>query len=456
MPGPTVPFPAPRNLSRRRLLQGGLGAAAALGAGALAGCAGLTGKADSGSGSGSGSGSSGGSAQLTFVNWSGDTEKQAFDKLIADFHTQNPNITVKTETVPYDSIQTNLDSRFQAGNPPDLFRVSYIDIGQYTSQDVLLDVSSTFDQAKIDAFVPGLWQGVVYDGKPYGVPHQIDTTAILYRKDAFEAAGLTAPTSLDDAWTWDQFAQAAEKLTKVVKGNQTPFIYDWQQAGAYRWLSWLFQAGGNLLGDDLKTPAVDSDAGRKAVQFTQSFFTNKWVARSSSVKSSTYPDSAFIAGTVAMAFAGDFLIPTIDSGVKKKFEYGAMPMPRDTNAASDLGGNAIVASKDGKNTEAAAKFLDFIVSEQQQKTYCEATGQLPTLKSLTSAKLDFAVRPDLMETFVQQATTITPEQVKQVTVPQFGKINAGMLDALESAFLGGATPAATTAALASVVQKAGA
>ena len=165
----------------------------------------------------------------------------------------------------------------------------------------------------------------------------------------------------------------------MVKGNQSPFIYDWQQAGAYRWLNWLFQAGGNLLGADLKSPAVDSDAGRKAVQVTQSFFTNKWVARSTSVTSGTYPDSAFIAGTVAMAFAGDFLIPTIESGVKKKFEYGALPMPKETTAASDLGGNAIVAAKDGKHTDTAAKFLAFIVSEQQQKTFCEATGELPTL-----------------------------------------------------------------------------
>ena len=217
------------------------------------------------------SGSAGGKkATLTFVNWSGDTEKKAFDDVIAAFQKENPNITVKTDTVPYASVATNIDSRFQAGNPPDLFRVSYIDIGQYTSQDVLLDVSGTFDQAKIDAFVPGLWEGIVYDGKPYGVPHQIDCTAILYRKDAFEAAGITnVPTTLEEAWTWEEFADVADKLKGVVKARQYPFIYDWQAAGAYRWLSWLFQAGGNLLGPDLKAPAIDSDAGRKAVEFTR-------------------------------------------------------------------------------------------------------------------------------------------------------------------------------------------
>jgi multiple sugar transport system substrate-binding protein len=439
-------------LSRRQMLQGAVGIGAAAG---LSGCAGLTGKkaADAPASQGAG----GQPVTLTFVNWSGDAEKKAFDALIAAFHKENPDITVKTDTVPYASVATNLDSRFQAQNPPDLFRVSYIDIGQYTSQGVLLDVSSTFDQAKIDAFEPGLWQGVVFDGKPYGVPHQIDTTAILYRKDAFEAAGITkVPTTLDEAWTWEEFAANAEKLKGVVKGKQTAFIYDWQAAGAYRWLSWLFQAGGTLLADDLKSPGIDTDQGRKAVDFTKSFFTKGWVAKNTSVKSATYPDGVFIAGSVAMAFAGDFLVPFIDTNVKKKFEFGSMPQPRDQNAATDLGGNAIVAAKDGKNPEAAAKFLEFIVREDQMKTFCEATGELPTLKSLTNAKLDFQVRPDLMETFVQQAKTLTPEQVKQVTVPQFAKLNAALQEELERAFLGNRSAADTTAALASAVKKAAA
>lgn len=435
-------------ITRRQVVQGGLGLGAAA---TLSGCAGLTGQKSPEAPSGAAADQK---VTLTFVNWSGDAEKKAFDALIAAFQKENPNITVKTDTVPYASVQTNLDTRFQAGNPPDLFRVSYIDIGQYTSQGVLLDVSSIFDQAKADTFVPGLWQGVVYDGKPYGVPHQIDCTAVLYRKDAFQAAGITAPTTLDDAWTWDEFAANSRKLKGVLKGKQTPFIYDWQAAGAYRWLSWLFQAGGNLLAEDLKTPAIESAEGRRAVDFTKSFFSEGWVAKNTSVKSSTYPDGVFIAGSVAMAFAGSFLVPFIDTNVKKKFEFASMPMPRDKQAATDLGGNAVVAAKDGKNTEAALKFMEFIVREDQMKTFCEATGQLPTLKSLTDAKLDFQVRPDLMETYVQQAKTLTPQQVAQVTVPQFARLNAALQEELEKAFLGGRSAADTTAGIAAAVKKA--
>jgi multiple sugar transport system substrate-binding protein len=434
-------------LNRRQVLAGGLGLGAAVG---LSACSGLTSKAGDSAPSSSASGG-GGPVELTFVNWSGDAEKAAFDAVIASFQQANPGITIKTDTVPYASVQTNLDTRFQAGNPPDLFRVSYIDMGQYTSQGVLLDLSASLDA---NAFEPGLFQAVVADGKPYGVPHQIDTTAIIYRKDAFEAAGLTAPTTLEEAWTWEQFTEASNKLAAITKKGQSPFIYDWQSAGAYRWLTWLFEAGGALLGPDLKSAAIDSDAGRKAVDFTKGFFDKGWVAKNTSVKSTTYPDAAFISGTVAMAFAGSFLVPGIDTGVKKKFEYGAMPQPRDVAASTDLGGNAVVAPKDGKNTEAAAKFLSYLVTEDAMRTYCQATNELPTLKSLTSAQLDFDIRPDLMAPFVLQAKTLAPAQVSQVTVPQFADLNLALQNELEKAFLGGRSAADTTAALAAAVQKA--
>ena len=166
----------------------------------------------------------------------------------------------------------------------------------------------------------------------------------------------------------------ADKLVGVVKGKQSPFIYDWQSAGAYRWLSWLFQAGGSLLAEDLKAPAIDSDEGRQAVEFTQSFFTKKLGGPQHLGEELDLPDSAFIAGTVAMAFAGDFLIPSIETSIGQKVEYGAFPMPRDKIAASDLGGNAIVAAKEGKNTEAAAKFLPV---HRARRTRCVPSARPP-------------------------------------------------------------------------------
>lgn len=437
-----------RTPDRRRFLAGALGGVAAFG---MAGCGGFTKSSGSGGGGTGGGASSGSSTTLTFVNWSGakgDAEFDAYARIIQRFQAANPGVTIKQQSVPYAQVSQIVDSQLQANTPPDLFRVSYIDIGLYTSQGVLQDLSATFSDADAEQFTPALWEAVKSGGKPYGVPQEVDTTALLYNKQAFAAAGITnVPTTLADAWSWDEFAAAAGKLKKTVKGNQYPFVYDWQSAGAYRWLTWLYEAGGSMLDADRKKPAIESDAGRRALDFTKSFFTRGWVPRNTSVKSSTYPDALFAAGTVAMAFAGDFLLPSIEPDVKGKFTYGVMPQPKAEKASSDLGGNAVVATKGGKNPELAAKFLKFLVSPENMTDFCAATTQLPTLTSLSGPAVKYSVRPDLMPTFVEQSTTLAPEQVAEVTVPQFGDINTVLQNELEAAFLQNRSTDATLAAL---------
>ena len=457
-------------VSRRTLLTAAATTAAGLG---LAGCNGLSKSSNSDSGSGSGSGSSssaspgastssgsgGGSApvQLEFLNWSSshtDPEYIGFQKVIDAFHVANPDITVTQKAVPYASVETTIDARLQAGSPPDLFRVSYIDIGLYSSKDVLYDLSSTFTAAEVKEFIPAFWSAVSYNGKPYGVPHQTDTTAVAYRKDAMAAAGITnLPTSIDDAWTWDEFNTNAAKLKKTITAkNQYPFAYDWQQAGAYRWLTWLYAANGTMLDPTKTKGAMDSAAGLEALNYTKNFFTQGWVPKNTSVKSTTYTDTAFIAGTVAMAFVGDFLVSEIASGVK--FDWAVMPQPKGKSASSDLGGNAVVAAKSGKNPEAAAKFLKFLASAQQMEAFCALTNELPTLTSLVGADIPFAVEKSLMSTFVEQATTLTPAQVGEVTIPAFGQINTILANGLESVFLSGADPKGALSSMDGLITKA--
>ncbi|MCM3523376.1 hypothetical protein, partial [Curtobacterium sp. P97] len=80
--------------------------------------------------------------------------------------------------------------------------------------------------------------------------------------------------------------------------------------------------------------------------------------------------------------------------------------------------------------------------------FCEQATVLPTRTALLGERLDYAVRPDLMELFVEQATTITPQLSAQVTVPQFNAVNASIVDRLEQAFLAGDDPGRVLADLA--------
>ncbi|MFD3443101.1 ABC transporter substrate-binding protein [Microbacteriaceae bacterium 4G12] len=414
--------------------RGFLGAAGAFAAtGLLAGCAGFSKPA-----------SSSGADQLSFTTWGSEAEEAGFRAGIAAFEKANPGAKVTLNLVPYEQMFENIDAQLQSGTAPDVFRVDYGNLGVYSSQDQLLDLSSYFDDSASDAFIPAFWRAVQFDGTPFGVPHQTDTSAVLYNRAAFEAAGITSvPDTLESAWTWQEFDQVAQQLRDQLPADRYPFAYNWQQAGVTRWLSWLFQAGGRYLEDDLKTPAIDSPEGRAALDFTKSFFTKNFVPANSSVKSSTYASDSFYSETSAMLFAGNFLLPDVDS--LAEFEWGATYMPRNARGASDLGGNALVATASTEKADLAAEFLAFMVSEDQMRNFCAATTELPTLQSLVGTDIEFATRPDVMPIFVEQATTIEESDVAQLASPNMAAINTVLSDQLELAFTQGQSTEETLA-----------
>jgi multiple sugar transport system substrate-binding protein len=391
--------------------------------------------------------------QLTFAFWGGSAgETAGFTNAKKKFEAANPGATINLKVAPYDSFFSGIDRGIQSGNAPDLFRVDYTTIGKYSKAGVLLDVSPYFTASEVDNFLPALWDAIKYNGVPYGVPHQTDTTCIVYNKKAFADAGITSvPDSLQNAWSWEEFSAVSDKLRKSLPSNKFPFAYDWTQAGAFRWLSFLYQAGGTLLTPDLSKCALPSDAGTKALDFTKSFFDKKWVPANNTIKTSVYSDNFFLNQTVPMTFIGDFLVPELadpKTGYKGG-EWGATYMPQDQGAASDLGGNAIVALKSTKNPDLAAAFLKFLVSEDIMKYFCEQAVELPTLKSLASSSLNYAYRPDVVKICAQQATTISDTVVKECTTSAFATINTVLQDQLELAFHG----QPTSATLSSIATK---
>ncbi len=437
-----MPAPLPRHRPSRRsfLTALGAGGGAALAGGALAGC-------------GSGSGSSGGGDALTMLIWATDAELAVFQQL-ADAFREESGVTVELENLPYDQILTTVDSRLQSGSPPDLFRVSYIDIGAYTSVGALADLTDLLPDGFADEFTPGLWSAVLDGEKPVGVPHHTDVTALVYNIPAFAAAGITeVPTTLDAAWTWEEWTTILGQV-KAANPDGFPLAVNWQAAGAYRWLSFLTQAGGAVYGDDGTSVTIASDEGARALEYCQGLYTAGLHDPSFLVQAANYPDETFPSGKLKSIYAGDFLLPSLTETVTD-FDFGATFLPRDAQAATDLGGNAVVVPADSPNLEAAAQFAAFLANRENMQLFCEQTTVLPTRTDLTGADLTYAVRPDLMPVFVEQATTIPESLVIASTSPQFSGINAALQQELEACFGGGQGVDETLQKLQSAIEELG-
>lgn len=440
------------NFNRRQFLRAaGMTAAGAAAASALAACGG----GDAGTSAPAAAASAGAATgDLTFSVWGSDAEMAAFNTVARAFEKANPGVKVKVEQLPYDQMRTTLDARLQSGQGPDLFRVTYNDIGIYSSQGVLADLSATIG-ADSAQFIDALWAGVQYEGKPYGVPHHTDTSAILYNKAHFAKAGITdVPTTLDTAWTWEQFLEVAEKLNAAGTGATAAFGVNWQQYGAYRWFNWLWQAGGKALGPDGKSVVFDSPQARQTLEFTKSFYDKGLMPKNMMVKTANSPDLVFGSGKISMAFVGDFLLPDI-SNTAKGIEIGATFLPKGpAGAAADLGGNAVAVTTQSKAPEAAAAFAKFLAEPANMQLFCEQTTVLPARKDLAGATLNYAVSPDLMPVFQQQATTMPADLVQFVTLPGFSGVNDALVQNLEGYFTGGQSADDTVGAIGTAIEKA--
>ena len=388
--------------------------------------------------------------QMTFTTWTSPAEASAYKSIIAAFQKKNPGVTVKLEQVPYATMNQGIDARLQAGKAPDLFRTTYNDLGFYGKQGGLSDLGKYLGKSFAARFTPSLWAAVTVGGKPFGVPQHTDVSAIVYNKSLFKKAGITSvPTTLASAWTWDEFLAVARKIKQT---GAYGFAMNWQQFGAYRWLTFLYEAGGNML-DTSGKPALSGPAGQKTLAFFKKWSDEKLYPPNAQPKGPAYPDELFPAGKIGMIFAGDFLLPSLADTVKK-FEWGATYMPRAKIGATDLGGTAVVASKDAKDPAMAAKFLEFLVTDANQKLFCEKTGTLPTLTALTKAKLNYAVRPDLMPIYVKQATTLPTRLVREVSIPGFTQVNNAMVTQLEAFLVSGQSADATLKNMDAAVAKA--
>jgi len=197
------------NLSRRQIM--GLAAIAAAPAG-LAGC-GFTG--------GSGGSEESAGDTLTFTTWGTDAELAGLRSAISGFESANEGVTVELNAVPYEQMFTNIDAQLQSNTAPDIFRVPYYTFGSYAGADQLLDLGPLLSDGFKDRFTPQAWAAVQNQDSPYGVPHHTDTSVILYNKEMLDSAGITSvPTTLEDAWTWEELDQVATTLRESLPASK--------------------------------------------------------------------------------------------------------------------------------------------------------------------------------------------------------------------------------------------
>ncbi|NBM19984.1 sugar ABC transporter substrate-binding protein [Streptomyces sp. GC420] len=170
----------------------------------------------SGAGGAGGSGDGGASVNVLMVNNPQMTELQ---KLTADHFTKETGIKVNFTVLPENEVRDKISQDFsnQAGQY-DVATISNFEVPFYAKNQWLhpLDEYVAEDEGfdREDILEPMRESLTAEDGKVYGQPFYGESSFLMYRKDVFEAEGLTMPAKP----TWEQVAELAAKADGAEKG----------------------------------------------------------------------------------------------------------------------------------------------------------------------------------------------------------------------------------------------
>ncbi len=237
-PSTTTPL-----ISRRSFL--GRAGMAGVAMASLAGCGGLS--RDSGNGT-QNAGGSAGSVSISVLDRPRTTDKgrlAAYDGMVKTFQTSNPTIKVAVrEVLDGGAMTKTLPAKLANGSMETLFSMAPEDGYLYAGRKQLAivdEVLKGWDQS--DQLRPDVLDHNRDDeGRLFGVPSRSNTRGIYYSRTRFTEAGLDPD---NPPLTWDEFREAAGKLTNRAK-NQYGFGDVGGADAASTFLNWLYSAGGQV------------------------------------------------------------------------------------------------------------------------------------------------------------------------------------------------------------------
>ena len=178
-------------------------------------------------GGGSGGGDGGGSEVEVFTWWAQGSEKAGLDALVAQFEKDYPDLTFVNGSVAGgagSAAKDMLQSRLQAGDPPDTFQAhAGLELADYIDAGQLEDVSSLYEEYGLtDAFPSDLVELLTLDEMIYSVPSNIHRSNVVWTNiELLDAAGIdpTAVPADVDAFIADVEKAAASGVTGLSVGT---------------------------------------------------------------------------------------------------------------------------------------------------------------------------------------------------------------------------------------------
>ncbi|MGI2297860.1 extracellular solute-binding protein [Paenibacillus sp. GXUN7292] len=381
--------------------------------------------------------------EITFANWISveDATKAAYEKMVADFEAANPDIKVKSLGIPFNQFKDQVLISSSGGNPPDVMMANQNFSAAFVGADIAAPLDGMLDADLLNDIVDGSKQGVTYDGKIMAYPWAPHPNALFWNKSLFKSAGLDPETP---PATWDELITMAKKIAELKKNESGNPVYGLGINTASHSYSgnMLFRDvltyGGQFIDDQNKVVFDQGDALKNALANIQELVQAGVAPKGVEIKDLR---GMFIAGTLGFHIDSDvgrqIFRDTSGKGEAFDAEWGVTVVPPGATGRSEtvFSEHQLLIAKGSKKQEAAAKFIEFLVSKEAMTTYHNMNGVMSARKSI--AALPEMNDDDYATIFNKQMETASPFPAKN---PVFDNAMKTASDMIILVTEGGQTP----------------
>ena len=311
-------------------------------------------------------------AKKSIIVWADDTRGPALLKIVKQMEATVPGYKVDVKAfASYDALGAAWDKATAATGPDIILRDGALAISGAKSGRIQSLIVSPAIKSQ---FAPAAWGAMTVGGRVYGIPTDVDTTAMIYNTAMFP----TAPKTIGEIYAY--FIKNKATLTNGV----CSFNGTW---GAQPMLTAL---GGGAWGynkgvADLNKVVFNSDAFKANVE-------KYWLGsdgKTNGFFSYDGCDTAFKAGKTPVALVGSWNMKDVKaSGVK--YEWGSLPGTTAGTFGNQWAGYAAAyltsyAATHGTKTGANQLLNKFFASEAGQLALNEAQADQRPLAHLSAA-----------------------------------------------------------------------
>lgn len=339
----------------------------------------------------------GGAAQdmveLDFMCYENGNECSVFDDLLSRFSEDNPGITVTVNTVPYTTVRDQLRVQVEAGQAPDIARITdfagmagfYLDLRPLMEDPSLMEES--FPGAILEAFrtdddMSGL----------YGFPDAATVTAPFVNATLFEQAGIEMPSATMDEPSWEDWLAALDEVASAT-GVQYAMAIDNK---GHRFAGPAMSLGADFFDDEGNFDLADDEGFRAFAMILKDLIDSgkspaeTWLGTSQYTGAQDY----FINVEAVMYFSGSWQIGRFSADIGDAFDWVVVPNPYGPGGSTGVaGGAALVGYAATEHPEAVAKALEYLMQPEVYGEFSSRTLSIPGHNIVAAMGVDYSEAP---------------------------------------------------------------